>query len=119
MSSCLSKVNNARDVAGSPLFNLPQEIRDAIYRLVLVTDDELWITKAHGIPEHVLLSVSKTVRSETLETFYLESNFYCEVSNFNHAAIELAFQKKRQLNLDPARTSGLHDLGLNITGQRN
>lgn len=86
---------------------------------MLVTDDELWITKAHGIPEHALLSVSKTVRSETLEIFYLENNFHCEVSNFNHAAIELAYQKKGQLHLDPARKSGLHDLGLKITGQRN
>jgi hypothetical protein len=92
-------------VAESPLFNLPRELRDMIYRFVLVRYEKHWprpdgfykypisIKKNTGIPEHPLLSASKIVRCETYEIFYYENMYRCEVEEFDPAPVILAEHK--------------------------
>lgn len=77
-------------VTESPLFKLPPELRNTIYRFAIVTEDDLQITKTGGIPEPALLSVSKTVRSETFGLFYHENRFSCIVRYYDPASILLA-----------------------------
>jgi hypothetical protein len=80
-------------VAGSPLFGLPPEIRNIIYRFAPIADDDLVVTKTHGIPEAALLSVNKLVRSETYKLFYAENVFTCVVFSFDCAPLVLACRK--------------------------
>jgi len=90
-------------VAESPLFNLPPELRTMIYRFALVTDEEVAITEADGIPEPALLSTSKIIRSETYNVFYFENDFCCDVQQFNPATLLMADRKVT-----------LHDLSVGI-----
>ena len=80
-------------VAQSPLFKLPPELRNMIYRFALLTAEDLEITETHGIPEPALLSVSKIVRSESYKLFYFENNFSCMIEHYSSATIQLAFRK--------------------------
>lgn len=87
-------------VAKSPLFKLPRELRDMIYRLVLIYISpwspyfhDIFITSDSGIPEPDLLSISKLIRFETYEIFYRENEFFCKVDHFDHSLISLAQRK--------------------------
>ena len=79
-----------QSVADSPLSNLPPEICNTIYRYVLIQNRHVAITKSRGIPQPSLLVVSKLVRSEIYELFYLENKFMCIVHQFDPASIILA-----------------------------
>jgi hypothetical protein len=77
-------------VANSPLFKLSPELRNRIYRLVLVIDhndfftsDFVTVDKANGIPEPALLLTSKAIRSETSGIFYHENSFDCEIIDYD------------------------------------
>jgi hypothetical protein len=83
-------------VARSPLFKLSPELRNRIYRLVLVADTwaptvdwQVVVDKANGIPEPALLLSNKIVRSETYGIFYYENDFLCIVSDCDPAPIFL------------------------------
>lgn len=108
-------------VAKSPLFDLPPEIRNTIYRYVLVKTRNIAITKSRGIPEPALLLVSKLVRSETYELFYIENKFKCVVIQFDPACIMLANRRWSALSripgtiLDPI----INGLALDLRGRRN
>jgi hypothetical protein len=93
-------------VADSPLFNLPREIRDMIYRFALIhyglnyrrigntiTKMPIDITKNNGIPEPGLLLASKIIRYETYEMFYYENIFACRIEYFHPAPVLLAERK--------------------------
>lgn len=80
-------------VADSPLFRLPSELRNMIYRFALTTDGGVVVTESGGIPESALLSVSKVLRSETYGVFYNENEFVCEIKKFSPATLLLAARK--------------------------
>lgn len=98
--------NSARldsSVSHSPLFRLSAELRNTIYRLVLVEDCDSWgceqpvvIDKDSGIPEPALLLSNKIIRSEALGIFYHENDFDCQVRNF-HPAPVLLLQSKLKM----------------------
>lgn len=84
-----------RSVAHSPLFKLSAELRNTIYRLVLVEDHDdccvepVVVDAITGIPEPGLLLSNKVVRSEALGIFYYENHWDCEVRNFDPAPVLL------------------------------
>jgi hypothetical protein len=89
-------------VTQSPLFKLSPELRNKIYRLVLVIvpdyDDydpgfEIIVDKATGIPEPALLLSNKVIRSEASGIFYYENNFSCNVTDFDPAPMLLLRSK--------------------------
>lgn len=89
----LSQTHLPSSVAQSSLFKLSPELRNIIYRLAVVSEDEVNITKAGGIPEPALLSISKIVRSETLGIFYHENEFTCVVRDYDPAPAVLALRR--------------------------
>ena len=88
-----------RSVAHSPLFKLSAELRNTIYRLVLVEDYDFWgvepvvVDKANGVPEPALLLSNMVIRSEALGISYYENHWECQVHNFDPAPV-LLLQKK-------------------------
>ena len=82
-----------KSVATSPLFKLPPEIRNMIYRYAIVTKARVRITKSSGIPEPALLSTCKILRSEACAIVYLENTFRCEVRDHDPASLSLAYRK--------------------------
>lgn len=91
-------------VAHSPLFRLSPELRNTIYRLVLVEDHdeyEIWPVEVDefGVPEPALLLSNKVIRSEALGVFYYENHFSCTVRNFNPAPV-LLLQSKFKMPFD-------------------
>ena len=110
-----------KSVADSPLFDLPPELRNKIYRYALVRIRELAITKSHGIPEAPLLSVSKLVRSETYELFYLENKFKCVVHNYDPTSVMLANRRWSALAQIPGTTldDTIDVISIHYRGKRN
>jgi hypothetical protein len=96
-------------VATSPLFKLSPELRNKIYRLVLVRDPwddftnwEVIVDKANGIPEPALLASNKIIRSEASGIFYHENCFSCRVLDFDPTPILLLQSKfKEPLRKNP------------------
>ena len=71
-------------VSRSALLELPGEIRNRIYRFVLVCDNRIEVHA--GAPlEPALLSVCREVRTEAIKLFYVENKFTLVISNFNKA----------------------------------
>lgn len=64
-----------------------------IYRFAIVTKNNVQITKTRRIPEPALLSVSKTVRSETFGIFYSGNKFLIVVERYDPAAVLLAIRR--------------------------
>lgn len=88
-------------VADSPMFKLSAELRNAIYRYALVTEEAVLITKANGIPEPALLLACKIIRSEATGIFYSENSLVCKVVNFDCSALRLI---AREHGYGPSRT---------------
>jgi hypothetical protein len=89
-------------VARSPLFKLSPELRNNIYRLVLVNDPDadfsdvdfqIIVDDVTGIEEPALLLSNKVVRSEASGMFYYENEFLCRIRNFDPAPILLLQSK--------------------------
>lgn len=80
-------------VAKSPLFKLPAELRNMVYRYAIVTDDRVLINKSLGIPEPGLFSACKVLRSETLTMFHLENKFTCVSRDYDPAVVLLVCRK--------------------------
>lgn len=86
-------------VARSPLFRLSAELRNNIYRLVLVEDHDdcciecVVVDQINGIPEPPLLLSNKTIRAEALGIFYYENHWDCEVRKFDPAPVLLLQSK--------------------------
>lgn len=79
-------------VAHSPLFKLSEEVRDRIYRLVLIDQQDgpdgliinpVAVHTDHGIHEPALLLCNKVIRSEALQIFYHENPLRCYVANYD------------------------------------
>jgi len=109
-----------KSIAKSPLFKLPPEIRDMVYRFALVDDNYLDITKAYGIPEAPLLSVSKLIRSETYEMFYTENKFLCIVEDVDAATLVLKTRKfSGRSQFSSVKLKGRVDCGIMRRGTRD
>lgn len=91
-------------VAESPLFKLPAELRNMVYRYAIVTDDRVLINKSLGIPEPGLLSACKLLRSEACTMCHLESKFTCVSRDYDPAAVLLVCRKFQNPSLG-ARSS--------------
>jgi hypothetical protein len=106
-------------VADSPLFKLPPELRNMIYRYAIIDNRALRITKTAGIPEPALLSACKILKSETWKIFYLENTFLCEVDNYDPASLQIACRKQSKGSW-PARSEriSIGNLRLSQDGQR-
>ena len=86
---CLSKISplsqahlppNQPRQPQSKFLELPGEIRNKIYRLVLVSDDNIDITIT-PTPEPALLNVCRTTLEEATTIYYLENSFTADFLN--------------------------------------
>lgn len=112
--------NSARlgsSVAHSPLFKLSAELRNTIYRLVLVQDHAEFevvcvaVDSLRGITEPALLLSNKIVRSEASGIFYHENHWNCEVRNYDPAPV-LLLQSKLKMPFSE------HEMVINVTSVR-
>ncbi|KAK3714223.1 hypothetical protein LTR37_008025 [Vermiconidia calcicola] len=84
-------------VATSPLFSLPAELRNIIYKEVLHRHNGIYV-KTNGITEPALLLTCKAIRSKTLPLYYTINNFYVPYPDFSStAAYHWTQQKVRPL----------------------
>lgn len=94
-----SSARLGRSVAHSPLFKLSAELRNTIYRLVLVEDHDdfcigpVVVDDINGISEPGLLLSNKIVRFEALGIFYYENDWDCRVRNYDPAPVLLLQSK--------------------------
>lgn len=92
-----SRIENS--VTDSPLFKLPSELRNIIYRYALNEQAAIDITKDYGIPEPALLSACKIIRCETRLIFYGENDFVCRIHGYHPAPLLLVRKKIDAENL--------------------
>lgn len=71
--------------------DLPSELRNQIYRLVLLEEDEITLKK-NGFTEAPLLLACRRVRKETIAIFYLENKWLLDAPDWDHS-LHLAFIK--------------------------
>ena len=84
--------------ASCPLLELPAELRNRIYRLVLCKENPVRVIST-GYEREGLLSSCKQVRQETLKIYYYENEFTIETHNFDSDNL-LAFTRiTRRLGL--------------------
>lgn len=96
----------ASSIAHSPLFKLSPELRNKIYCLVLIQDDDedwmadyrITVDKATGVPEPALLLTNKVLRAEASGIFYYENNFCCNITDFDPAPV-LLLQSKLAMSI--------------------
>jgi hypothetical protein len=81
----------------SPLFSLPQELRDMIYEYAFRIDTCASVTKEAGIPEPALLSTCKIVREEAIPIFYGQRRLNLVVHQFDPAVLLLWETRKQHL----------------------
>lgn len=92
-------VNAAESVAESPLFRLPRELRDQIYKIALELSlplDYVTVTRS-GLPEPALLTTCKTIRREAIGIHYSTSSFTIEIYDYHPAAAVLWRRKWESL----------------------
>lgn len=76
---------------GSRFLDLPSELRNEIYALVLVSDGRLTITPANN-HRPALLQVNQQIQSEAWHFYYLQNEFMLETVNYDLSNI-LAFER--------------------------
>ncbi|KAF2161601.1 hypothetical protein M409DRAFT_27996 [Zasmidium cellare ATCC 36951] len=74
------------------LWKLPGELRNRIYRYVLIqqedaTGDSMVNVEANGYDRPGLLSTCKEIRREALKIYYYENTFHVQIKNFNSAPL--------------------------------
>jgi hypothetical protein len=84
-------------VKDSPLFKLPQELRDVIYESSYSTETYATVTKEAGIPEPGLLSTCKVIRQEAIAVFYGETRPNFIIESDDPAVLLLWDGKKKYL----------------------
>lgn len=85
--------------AKSPLFKLPPEVRNLIYRHSLVKSNGYRVTRTAGVPEPGLLTASKLIRAEASGIFYYENDFTIKTCRFDPTGLLLM---QRKLGLEAA-----------------
>lgn len=75
------------DSANLTLLGLPAELRNRVYRFVLVQDEKISITY-QGNPKTLgLLGACRQIRYEAVNTYYQENTFKIEVISFDSALL--------------------------------
>ncbi|KAI5361512.1 hypothetical protein Slin15195_G126270 [Septoria linicola] len=77
---------------------LPGELRNRIYRFVLLQPEDIPVTSS-GYERPSVLATSKTIRSEGLKIFYLENAFSIFVHNFDCTEIYRFSQQVKRFKL--------------------
>lgn len=93
----------------SPLFRLSAELRNKIYRLVLVQDSNIEMS-APAFRRPGLLDVSRKIRSEALAIYYYENRFRCLLPDYDPVLYVrwIAAMKKIGLQTDNAMPESQH-----------
>jgi hypothetical protein len=78
----------------SPLLRLPAELRNDIYRLVVVSPNAIRVGVT-GFSEPPILSVSKQIRRETSVILYAENNFDVDIYNYDITSCQKWNEKLR------------------------
>lgn len=72
------------EAAADPkFFHLPPELRNEIYRLVLVEEDFMKVEQGNVPPEPPILGVNRKFRGEASSIFYEENVFLWHIENFD------------------------------------
>lgn len=72
----------------SALLELPPELRNDVYRLVLCNGNPVSVT-ATNLPEPPLLAVCKQIRDEAVQIYYSENTFHIEDEDYECTALQL------------------------------
>ena len=88
----MAKTKKSQKAPRSPFLNLPAEIRNIIYDLVLVKAKPISVTDSQsvhtpagikrGVKQPSLLRVCRAIRAETLSVFYSGNNFTIGLSDY-------------------------------------
>lgn len=81
-------------MASPLLLSLPGELRNEIWRLVLVEQNPIDVTDQVKLVEHAVLAVSKQVREETLSIYYGENTFELKTMPILNMNVHLYTLKK-------------------------
>ena len=76
----------------SNFFTIPGEIRNHIYRLVLVSNQRIHITST-PTPEPALLKTCRATRREAATIYYLENRFSIDCPNWRYSVYQNFFKK--------------------------
>lgn len=68
------------------LLNLPGELRNRIYRYVILDDDEIEVT-SKGPGEPALLRTCTEIRQESIGLYYCENEFDLRIEHWNGLAL--------------------------------
>lgn len=83
--------------SGKQIFlTLPAELRNSIYELVIISPDELVITKEGNLATPPLLQVCKQIRCEALTMYYAENCFRALVDDHDACGLEAWLKSKVQ-----------------------
>lgn len=80
----------------SPLLKLPGELRNRIYRALLVSDSHI-LTNTSGIPEPPLLLASQQIRNEAITIYYNENKFTIPIPDYSSDIFLAVTQRVEQL----------------------
>jgi len=99
-SSVLSTSVSESPNASSQFFKLPLEIRNTIYRLVLIESHNIDLAET-GVPEPGLLETCRRVRAEAKGIFYLENTFNVSFNEYDPTQILRVIARKHQVGKLP------------------
>lgn len=101
--STTTELDTSPPGAACPLLELPAELRNKIYRLVLCKNDAI-VVSSTGYEREWLLSACKKVRREALKIYYYENVFQIQVHKWK-SDNWLAFERSnKQLGIKGSRT---------------
>ena len=78
------------------LLSIPGEIRNMIYRMALLSNGRVNISK-YPLPEPALLRTCRQLRQETIAIFYLENRFSVECPDWNYWNFRGLVERLRRL----------------------
>ncbi|KAK4610170.1 hypothetical protein CLAFUW4_14019 [Fulvia fulva] len=84
------------------LFKIPGELRNRIYREVLVKDEHIKYD-ASGYQRPALLATNKEIRAEAMSIFYYENTFMHDVDHYDSSAMMKFDELLLGMNLDRRR----------------
>lgn len=87
---------NTTDTETSRLLKLSGELRNRIYRAVLVSNNNIR-ANISGIPEPLLLAASKQIRNEAITIYYNENTFTIPVHGYSSDVYLVAVQRVQKL----------------------
>lgn len=76
---CITRLEAADRTAIFPLYELPAELRQKIYREAVTTTVSIPLNNKHGFPFPHIVGVSKMVRQEALPVFYDSNTFQARI----------------------------------------